>query len=109
VVAVKLVIAETISNPLLTAVILMPALPLIGGLFVFRKLLQVCDEMHKQTLMKALLQGLSAILIILIPWGFMDIIVPNMPRLRPAYLINLFVLVYSVSLVHGHWNICSCL
>ena len=103
--AVKLVISNKLNEPQLYAVISMPSLPLLGVFYSFRQFLKDGDEMYTRVFVSALLWGLAALMILLIPWAFMDVMSSNLPTFRPFYLANLFLLVFSSKLMHGHWKI----
>ena len=101
IIAVKLVIADKLN---IYVVVPMLALPLLGVIFALRRFLKDGDEMQKRVLVEALLWGLSVLMMIIIPWGYMEVMTPKLPRFPLFFLGNVFMLVFLGKLMHGHWK-----
>lgn len=94
--------AKSQSSFIRYSLIICPAVPVLMLLFLFRRFLKLTDELHRNIIVRGLLWGLSAMMLIIIPWGFLELMRPDMPSLSAFYLLQIFAIVGASGILYGH-------
>ncbi len=103
-ISVKYLTVEDQSNFFRYFLILSPVIPALLLLFLSRWFLKSTDELHRNIVIKGLLWGLSATMLMIIPWSFLEFFRADMLDLRANYLLQIFVIFYAIGMIYGHWK-----
>ena len=101
---VKYLGAENQNSFMEFCLLIGPAVPVFLFLMLLRWLLISTDELHRNTIIKGLLWGLCSLMLIIIPWGTLELMRPDMPNLRAFYLLQIFIICAASGMMYGHWK-----